>query len=200
MKQMLSALAIAMVLLGLVACDENKTEPTNEYPSSWEMPGLIDEVFSNQDSDVIGDFTFAYDSGEPISFYDYTEDKFTFVSFGTPDCGGCAVLNPAMQDAHLEKKNWRIMEIYSTFHTSRTLEDEYIFLKAHIEQEGYTYPYLIPEYSEKYNAIHAHFPGVLGLPANFILDKNHKIIESIFYINTTENLLNKLDSIEAEYK
>ena len=191
----------AIAVFGFYGCSEDESGPSKSFPSDWPAPAFLETTFpetGNLNNDIIADFNFVTQDGDTISFYELSAGKKTFVSFGRPSCGFCALQAPAMQKAHLEKENWLILEFYTSDSFTRTMEQEKKIVQDYMTKNGYSFLYIIPEPYRNYTAMMNIFPEFSGVPKNFILDENHKIIPKSGYgLRSEGDLVKVLDEVDA---
>ena len=199
MKQMI-LLFFAGLLISLSSCGGEESSPLAiEKPLTWEKAAILEAVSKSNDYGVVGDFIFSTDDETKISFYELSKNKYTLISIGRSISRACAEQSPKLQEAHDTKNNWCVLQFCTPVSENSTFDEEVDYVENFITENNYSFVHIVPNFKTNFSDFVSMFPTYSYVPANFILDKNHKIVKSFFFIAGWKDLEHIMSEIEDTY-
>ncbi len=192
---------ILLLIMGiaLTSCQKNANKPISIIePDSWENTALLESV-KRSSNGTIGNFIYVNRNDTRVSFYELSNDKYTLISIGRPISRACAEQSPALQKAHNTRDNWVILQFCTPISQNSTYDEEVAYIEDYISENDYSFIHIVPNYKSNYYNFISMFPAFSYVPANFILDKNHKIVKSFFFIAGWQDLERIMDEVETTH-
>lgn len=177
-----SSTLLGMLMIGAIPTEGNKTFynqfndrlqldlPNSSYAK--EFDNLVTKVNSVVSKPVVGDFPpeieMANPDGEIMKLSDL-KGKYVLIDFWAAWCGPCRKENPNLVDAY-SKYNEQGLEIYSV-----SLDKTNKAWTRAIEQDNLAWDWHVSDLKFWNNSAAKEY-GVRGIPTNFLLDPNGKVI------------------------